>query len=442
MSVLTNSCRFASVIEKAALFLAVSLEKSLVLRITGRVAAFIENSFQRSSLCAFARHLQRLYPVRFYAVVDRINMALPFTDLSPARIFPVAYLLFISLGNMSILSFSLVILFLFCFILAFSIASKIRVERVVFEESALRLGVIVVLVSLIALCLDLYRAYNVPLLEPQARIKLSVAYTYIATFLVPGAVLLVALLGKHYIRGRLGTREVRVYAFAIALTITLLISLLGYRTQSVVSLLAFTFVMHRYRIIGMAEILVALAGVLFSVAAIGYYRTLAIGGEVNFMEVISRRVELTITLYDYTVNAIRSAGITTLLFGYYRGDIALATFSSFLDFVPGFSLGPRTIVARNFGVTGVSLTSTLLGTVTLDLGVVGVVILAIALGGIIGAAHALAKRTGSAIATALYSVCFAYLLVGIETGLVDFNVFVLFSFTAFLVLASIAKTER
>ena len=76
---------------------------------------------------------------------------------------------------------------------------------------------------------------------------------------------------------------------------------------------------------------------------------------------------------------------------------------------------------------------------TLDLGVVGVVIFALALGGILGATCALARRTGSALATALYGVCFAYLLAGIETGLVDFNVFVLYSSAAFLAIASIAR---
>jgi oligosaccharide repeat unit polymerase len=437
-----SSCRLVGVVEKATLFLAASLERSLVLRAIGTGAAFIEKSFQHSTLSALAEHLLRLYPARVYAVVDRVNMALPRAELSPALLFPITYLLFLSLGKMSLLSFSLVVLFLISFVLAFSLASRIEVERVAFEKSSLKLGLMMLLISLLALCLDLYRAYDVPLLEPQARVKLSVAYTYLATFLVPGAVLLAALLGKQYIKGRLSTREARVYTFAIALTTIFLVSLLGYRTQSVVSLLAFTFVMHRYRIIGMAEILAALAGVLLAVTALGYYRALVMGSEVSFMEVIGRRVELTITLYDYTVNNLHSAGVTTLLFGYYRGDIALATFSSFLDFVPGFSLGPRTIVARNFGVTGVSLTSTLLGTVSLDLGVVGVVTFALALGSILGAAYALAKRTSSALATALYSVCFAYLLVGIETGLVDFNVFVLYSFTAFVALASIARMER
>jgi|GEM_PF-1154240 oligosaccharide repeat unit polymerase len=439
MSALVSSCKLVSLLKEATLFLTASLEKSLIMRTVDRGAAFLERSLQLSCLRSSAALLLRLYPERVYAIVDRVNRRLPQAELSPAFLFPLAYLVFLSLGKISLLSFLLVIVSLISFLLAFSLATRVKVRSVAFEERSLRLGLVLFILSLLALCADLYRAYKVPLLEPQARVKLSVAYTYIATFLVLGGVILASLLGKHLLAGKLSLRDARVYTLAIAVATTFLITLLGYRTQTVVSILAFTFVMNRYRIIGMAEMLIALGAGLLSVAALGYYRALVIGSEVGILEVIAKRADLTLTLYDFTVNSLYKAGVTTLLFGYYQGDIALATFSSFLDFVPGLSLGPRTIVARNFGVSGVSLTSTLLGTVSLDLGLAGIVTFALAIGAIIGAAYALSKRTGSALATALFSICFAYLLAGIETGLVDFNVFVLYAFTAFVAVTSIAR---
>ena len=441
MSALVNSSRLVSFVKKATLFLGASLEGSLILRIAGMGAAFVERSFRFSLLRRLAPVLLRLYPARVYAVVDRVNARLPQAELSPVLLFPIAYLAFLSLGKISLLSFSVVVASLISFIVAFSLASRVRVGRVAFEEHALKLGVALFLLSLLALCLDLYRAYKVPLLEPQARVKLSVAYTYLATFLVPGGVLFASLLGKQYLAGRLSLREVRVYAVAIAVATVFLITLLGYRTQSVVSILAFTFVMHRYRMIGMAEITAAVGGALLAVAALGYYRALVIGSGVGVFEVIAKRVDLTLTLYDFTVRSLYEAGARSFLFGHYHGDIALATFSSFLNFVPGLSLGPRTIVARDFGVTGVSLTSTLLGTVTLDMGLIGAITFTFTLGLILGAVYTLMKQTGSALATALFSICFAYLLAGIETGLVDFNVFVLYALTAFVALASIARAQ-
>lgn len=435
MSALLSSCRAAG-IAGTALFLLRALEGSRLLALLGRGVAFVESSFASSALRKLVLLLPRLYPEKLFSPLDRLNASLPAVELSPAVLFALAYLLFLSLGDISLLSFSLVLLFLLCFTLAFSLSSRVRAERLALEGAGLKLGVALLLLALIGLCLDLYRAYTMPLLDPQARVKLSVAYTYLATFLVPGGVIIAALLGKRFSEGALTLREARVYTLALALVVVLLISLLGYRTQSVVSLLAFAIVVHRYRIIGAAELLLTLLGVLLAVALLGYYRALALGSETSALEAIAGRATLTIMLYDYLVNALYQKGL--LLFGYHRGEVALATFSSFLDFVPGYSLGPRTIVATSFGVSGVSLTSTLLGTVVLDLGITGVVLFALALGAVLGSAYSLSKQ-GSALATALFATCFAYLIAGIETGLVDFSVFLLYSFAAFVALASVAR---
>ena len=437
MSAWTSSCRTANALVRGAAFLKASLEQSRLLRACGRVASLLLSSASNSyALALLRKHLPRLYPERAHKFFDRINAALPPMQVSPVHIFAVAYLLFISLGKMSVLSFSFVVLFLLCFAFAFRSASRINTSVVAFEGASTKLGISVLLISLIAICLDLNRAYDIPLLVPQARLKLSVAYTYVATFLVPAGVLLAAQAGKMHTSRRLSAREARAYTLSIAIAVTFLISLLGYRTQTVVSLLAFTYVMHRYRLIGRAEILAVLGAALLTAAGLGYYRAASLGSHTGLAGVIERRVELTIALYDYAVSSLHKAGAWSLLFGRYGGDIALATFSSFLPFLPGYSLGPRTIVARDFGVTGVSLTSTLLGTVSLDLGLAGVVFFALALGSILGALYALTKYEDSALAAALFGTCYAYLLVGIETGLVDINVFALYSFAAFVALAS------
>ncbi len=435
MSALLSSCRAAHLTLKGAFFLSRALERSILLGFLGRCFAFVERSFASSALRRAALHLPRLYPERLFCALDRLNTALPGISVSPAVLFALAYLLFLSAGDLSMVSFSLVLLFLLCFGAAFSMSSRIKVRRLIFEESVLRLGIALLLLSLLALCLDLYRAYTLPVLDPAARAKLSVPYTYLATFLVPGGVLIAALLGGRYAAGGLSLREVRMYTFALTLAVVFLVSLLGYRTQTVVSLLAFATVLHRYRVIGRAELFLGVAGVLLAVVLLGYYRTSALGSEASVLQVLTGRMAMTIMLYDYTVNALYQKGL--LLLGYYRGEVALATFSSFLDFVPGYSLGPRTIVAMSFGVSGVSLTSTLLGTVVLDLGIAGVVLFAAALGSVLGSVYALSNH-GSTLGTALFATCFAYLIAGIETGLVDFSVFVLYGFAAFVALASAA----
>jgi uncharacterized membrane protein len=92
-------------------------------------------------------------------------------------------------------------------------------------------------------------------------------------------------------------------------------------------------------------------------------------------------------------------------------------------------------VARLFGITGISVTSTMLGTIVLDLGIIGVVLFMFLLGHVLGTAYG-ASKTGSAMAMGVYSVLLAYSLVGIETGLVDFNVLMMFLFGYILLRTS------
>ncbi|MEE9564587.1 MAG: hypothetical protein V3V63_02645, partial [Candidatus Hydrothermarchaeaceae archaeon] len=103
--------------------------------------------------------------------------------------------------------------------------------------------------------------------------------------------------------------------------------------------------------------------------------------------------------------------------------------------IPGPRLGPRTIVARMYGVQDISMTSTLFGTVVLDFGIPGIAVFAVCLGFVVGLAYNAMKNTRGALPTGIFSLLIAYTLVGIETGLVDLIVFVLF-FTSFLILVN------
>jgi len=135
-----------------------------------------------------------------------------------------------------------------------------------------------------------------------------------------------------------------------------------------------------------------------------------------------------LSIYDNLVNRF-------FLFGANHGTTLLATFSSFFHFIPGPWLGPRTIVARMYGVQHISMTSTLFGTVVLDFGIPGIAIFALALGFVVGLAYYAMKNTRGALPTGIFSLLIAYTLVGIETGLVDLIVFAFF-FISFLILVN------
>jgi uncharacterized membrane protein len=173
-------------------------------------------------------------------------------------------------------------------------------------------------------------------------------------------------------------------------------------------------------LVGFLEVVLSIGLAGFGAIFLGYLRAVLQGSTLGLFDVLSARIGLTMSVYDYLV-------LRFMPFGANKGYTLLASFSSFIPGIPGPKLGPRTIVARLFGITGISVTSTMLGTIVLDLGIIGVVLFMFLLGHVLGTAYG-ASKTGSAMAIGIYSVLLAYSLVGIETGLVDFNVLMMFLF--------------
>ena len=297
-------------------------------------------------------------------------------------------------------------------------------EKLKFDEpsssTCKKIALIILIPSLAALIADLYYAGKIPLFEPIARKKLSVLFTYTSTFLV----LAFFIFGSIYAK-----RGEKIKVFLIAAISTILISLLGYRTQTIVSLLGFLIIMYYYKIIRFKGVFILVIASFLSIILIGIYRISSFGAFATPISVFADRIALTLSIYDYLVLKLYYSGYA--IFGYSHGYILLSTFSSFLGFIPGPRLGPRTIIAREFGVEDISMTSTLYGTVFYDYGVAGVIIFSALLGIVIGLCYNIMKKTSNPLFVALFSHTFAYLIVGIETGLVDFNVFILYSLAFF-----------
>ncbi|GCC11441.1 hypothetical protein IPdc08_01496 [archaeon] len=449
MYLLKNSfrySRFVSIIFGLITFSLNSLRHSRFVALLSFTAEKIIDIYSISGLRRFVNSL--FYPAKLWGFVDRLNSRLNFNLLKPDKIFLLAYASFILLSSYTISLRALVFLLvtLVFFVFGFIFAKRVSFREGDFKSASLKAGVLIYLFSLLCLMLDIYYVREIPLFDPIARKKLSVLLTYTSTFIVLAGLMIASYIAWEYYNGRRNRSNARVKVFTIALTTTFLVTLLGFRTQTLVSLLGFTFVMYRYALIGNFEIISAMASGLLAISAMGAYRAIRVGYALGISHVIGNRVGVTLSIYNYIVNNLfyvsHFSGYNVLLTGVYHGRIALSTFSSFLNFIPGPSLGPRTIVAREFGVTGVTLTSTLLGPVSLDLGLIGSVLFLLILGVIIGLAFKNSIATASPLATAFFSILFAYLLVGIETGLVDFNVFVLFSASLFISIAHLAEGSK
>ncbi len=440
--------KFLNFISSSAGFLRISFEKSKtqvrVLELTG----FFINSFSSSCARRALKASLALYPGRLWGLFDAANAKLRsgFDIFNPALIFPLVYFAFVSISSytISVLGLVSILLGISFFVLGVLISGRIRFGKIYLEEHSERIAIFLVITAGLSLAYDLFYAGSIPLLNPAARRHLSVTFTMLSSLLVPGGILVISILGKRLQEGRISLGEARTYALLAMLLTTGFISLLGYRTQTIVALLGCTAAMYytggrrngiaacsrNRRIIGVAEILVAFFSVIFAVSSVGYYRALSEGSSISFMDVIGKRIGLTLSIYDYLINRFP--------LGVNRGSVLLATFSSFFSFIPGPRFGPRTIVAQIFGVRDVSMTSTLLGTVVVDFGIPGIILFTLLLGFAVGLAYNAAKQTGSVLSVAIFALLIAYTLVSIETGLVDFNV-VMFFIISFLVLYASAR---
>ncbi|RMF89818.1 MAG: oligosaccharide repeat unit polymerase [Methanobacteriota archaeon] len=382
--------------------------------------------------------LARLYPQRIYDAMDRLNQRqesfLSRNIASPAVIFPLIYVLFISIGsyrlsNLAILSVALGLLFFYLGVMS----PAFHFTEIKLNERTKEMGIFLFLTGLLFLAADLLSAGAIPLLNPSARRRLVVLYTMLAQLIPPGGILLIAFFGEGYRKGDLELKKARIYGFAMLAVTLLLISTLGFRTQIIVTLLGGLTAMYLTGLVGFVEVMAGLGLAAAGIALLGYLRAVIEGSPIGPLEVMGARIGLTLSVYDYLVKRF-------MPFGANRGYTLLASFSSFIPGIPGPRLGPRTIVARLFGITGISVTSTLLGTIVLDFGIVGVILFMFLLGHVLGTGYR-AARTGAAMGVGIYSLLLAYSIVGIETGLVDFNVLMMFSI-GYLLLRSSEKGAK
>ncbi len=453
------SIRFAAVCFR---FVLASFLNSKTYTYLLRFSEILQAAFFNSASYRFIKMVPCLYPGQLWQPLDSLNTRFKGSFLSknifnPIFIFPFVYLSFIAVSSYRISNlglFSILIGILF-FVFSF-LRFKIDYNKIYLEDRAEKVAVLLLTVGVLSLVYDVLQAGAVPLFDPAAKRHLSVTFTMLSTLIVPGGILTIAIIGRRFREKKLELKEARMYAIFTLIATTGLIALLGYRTQIIVSLLGCSIAMYMggsktripstvppeslrrvggsntgdTRLIGLTEILLVFFSAIFAISLLGYYRGMAEGSSVGFFEIIARRVGLTLSVYDYLINRFWPFGVN-------HGTTMLATFSSFFHFIPGPRLGPRTIVARMFGVQDISMTSTLLGTVVLDFGIVGIIAFMAAFGGILKMAYTAAK-TNSAVGIAIFAFLLSYSLVGIETGLVDFNVFVFFA-GSFLILVNSRK---
>ncbi len=240
---------------------------------------------------------------------------------------------------------------------------------------------------------------KVPLLDPAIRTHLLPELTALTYFLgVPSSVYLF-LKGKRYSL---------LYPFIVALY--------AYRTPVLVDLLAIGSAYYeRLRSEGRLKP-VHMAAIIVGVLIMGVVMTEMRGQGISSLWT---RVQSSTSVLDVIVWRGDWAGT-------YHGELQWLGVSSYFE--GGYS--PRGLVAKFLYVhTGVTITPTLLGGMYLDFGV-----FAILEGLLLGLYYGMIQNARNPVTLSLYYATLAYGLVGVETGILDLPVYLLFLIGAYILV--------
>ncbi|NJE09750.1 hypothetical protein [Thermococcus sp. MAR1] len=248
---------------------------------------------------------------------------------------------------------------------------------------------------------------GIPLLNPAIRTSLNPRLTALTYFLgVPASVYL--FLG--------GRKYALLYPFIVALY--------AYRTPVLVSVIAIGSAYYESAMEHRKLRSYHLLGILLIATFLGAGISIIRGEAVQS---IWTRVQGTTSVLDVIV-------LRTRWHGFYHGALQLSGVTSYL--LGGYS--PRGLIAKFLYIkTGVTMTATLLGGMYLDFGILALIegfLLGVYYGSISGATHNSTR--------ALYYSTLAYGIVGVETGILDLPVYLLFALGAYIVIKGLKGFKK
>ncbi|AAB98417.1 hypothetical protein MJ_0419 [Methanocaldococcus jannaschii DSM 2661] len=270
-------------------------------------------------------------------------------------------------------------------------------------------GIFLMIVGLIAVTSDLIWVKDVPLFNPLSRKFLNVYFTTLSHLFLVGWAIVVA-------SSNIDKKKILLYTIIFSI----LIMLLGYRTNVLVLLISVGAILYYKNKISNREILKY--GILVFVILLGLsiLRLYALGVEGN---PITSRISLTMSIYDIIFNNFN---------GVFNGYIHYSAVFSYL----GLCNGARTVIAKTLGIYNVSITPTIVGAVIGDYGTLAIIPYFGILGIFLGFFYKLAKDV-KGIYLGIYGILFAYTLIGIESGILDIDVILYYFFGLILCIYAI-----
>ncbi len=287
------------------------------------------------------------------------------------------------------------------------------------EDNIYNLIFILLSLGLIFYILDLVIAGGIPLFNVQARNALDPTFTMMSHLFPMGSILLISYVGhtKKY-----PYKKARFISIFFTFLSIFLMALLGYRTQVIFVLLGSLFCGSMAGVWKKSELIILGAGSLILLLGLTMTRDILLGVNLSLFESLRTRISLTTDVMDILANMGGA-------FGFTNGAIHIATHPFLARLMPGVAYSPRRMIAVLVGERSVSVTSTIFGPLVIDFGLIGVIVGMAFLGFFLSNLYKSADRAKGerkSLLVGLYSMVLSYTIIGIETGIVDLEVILLF----------------
>ncbi len=314
-------------------------------------------------------------------------------------------------------------------------SAKLKPTLVLNKEIIFYAGAGLILISLAALYFNFFTAGGIPLFNAALRRFLSGHLTYLSFLIVPGIIFIISSFAPDrkpqsvFERQREDARSkakstnrkpsyTKLKALFLIVFAAAMMALLGFRTEVLAAIIAGTLTAYYAEIFDLKEL-----AVLALIALIAFGGLTFVRGASDSTE----RATATMAVFDTVVER------TPMFFGLTNGFVQFADFIAVPTITPIYS--GRVLISNILGgrVTS-SSTATIFAPPFLDFGVLGLLIFAY-FGFILGATYK-AAREKKGIYIPLHALLLTFLLLGIETGIVDLIVWAYFGLaTIFMVIA-------
>lgn len=324
------------------------------------------------------------------------------------------------------------ILFIFGVFLAQKSFLNGKIEVIKFSYKEIYdMGFALFLLALFFFFLSIAAVGGIPLFKSSLRYLLKPAFTIPVFLMVPALGLMSSKWIDEMNTNILSPNQVKFRMLIVTSLAVFIFLLLGYRTPIVAVILMVIIIGYYSGLLRIWEILLGFLLIIGIIGVMGYIR-LANEYYLTNIGIFSSLMNRA----DFTLHVLDKLSFISGSTGFLHGKLTLSL-------IPGSGIGPRVMIAEILNWrSGVTITPTLYGPMLVEFGTIGLAIVMFILGFILNIGHKIIEKTKEPVYIVLYALIFSYVLLGIETGILDQTVITYLFLTGVLYLFVLFKNYR